>query len=224
MDHDPSNLIRSARNADAQRVDQPDTTPDPWHVHAIDPHAGGPEFGRLLAAARRLQDRFVAALVPTDQVDGLINELDAVGARFDQWHVAERTSPGGSRNDLPGRGNLLLPPFIIDEITPTFMRGRITFTRFHVGGNGAAHGGTVPLMFDDVLGRMVNGADRPVARTAYLNVNYRHVTLVDVEHRIEAHAGPIEGRKRFASGRLYVGDVLTADAEALFVELNPGQQ
>lgn len=211
------------QHPDRAPLDPIEAAPDPWHVHPIDPNVGGEGFGRLLASVRRLQDRFVAALVPDEQIDQLIARLDDLGDAFDRWHVAERESPGGSRNDLPCRGNLLLPPFIIDEITPTSMRGRITFTRFHVGGNGAAHGGTLPLMFDDVLGRMVNGSDRSVARTAYLNVNYRNVTLMNIEHRIEAEAGRVEGRKRYAIGRLYAGDVLTADAEALFVELKPGQ-
>lgn len=197
--------------------------PDPWHVHAMDPHIGGPEFGRLLEAMRRLQDRFVAALVPADEVDELIAQLDVVGARLATWRVAANDSPSGYRNDLVGRGNLLLPPFTIDELTPTTMRGRVTFTRFHVGGNGAAHGGTLPLMFDDVLGRLVNGPDRPVARTAYLHTNYRHVTRIDIEHTLEAEAGRVEGRKRFATCRLLHDGLVVADAEALFVELRPGQ-
>lgn len=200
-----------------------DESPDPWHVRTIDPNVGGPHFGRLLASMRRLQDSFVAALVPPDQVDGLIAGLDELGSQLRACHVDEHHSPNGFRNDLPGRGNLLLPPFIIDEMTSTSMHGRVTFTRFHVGGNSAAHGGTIPLMFDDVLGRLVNGPDRPVARTAYLNVNYRYVALVGVEHRIEAEAGRVEGRKRYANGRLFAGDRLVADVESLFVELRTGQ-
>jgi acyl-coenzyme A thioesterase PaaI-like protein len=223
MDNESPNHPPTTQRSRQLGVEPNDGAPDPWHVHPIDPHVGGDDFGRLLASVRRMQDRFVAALVPGQHIDALIGQLDALGDAFDRWHVAERESPGGSRNDLPGRGNLLLPPFIIDEITATSMRGRITFTRFHVGGNGAAHGGTVPLMFDDVLGRVVNGPDRPVARTAYLNVNYRSVTMMNVEHRLEAEATRVEGRKRFAVGKLFAGDVLTAEAEALFVELKPGQ-
>lgn len=200
-----------------------DIGPDPWHVKAIDPNVGGPEFGRLLAGMRRLQDRMVAALVPDGEVDDVVHQIAALERRFAGWEVPEHDSPGGSRHDLPGRGNLLLPPFIIDELADGRLRGRVTFSRFHVGGNGAAHGGTVPLMFDDVLGRMVNGPQRPVARTAYLNVQYRAVTRVDVEHVIEAEAPPADGRKRFATGRLSVDGVVVAEADALFVELRPGQ-
>jgi hypothetical protein len=197
--------------------------PDPWHVKAIDPDVGGPEFVRLLASMRRLQDRMVAALVPSDEIDGLVAQITSLEQQFARFEVPEHDSPGGSRHDLPGRGNLLMPPFIIDELSAGRLRGRVTFTRFHVGGNGAAHGGTLPMVFDDILGRLVNGPQRPVARTAYLNVNYRAVTLVDVEHLIEAEAGRVEGRKRFAAARMSVDGVVVADAEALFVELRPGQ-
>jgi acyl-coenzyme A thioesterase PaaI-like protein len=81
----------------------------------------------------------------------------------------------------------------------------------------------LPLLFDDVVGRMVNsnGGERP-ARTAYLHVNYRHITPLDRELRIEASLDRIEGRKRFASGRLYDGETLVSDAEGLFVELRQG--
>jgi acyl-coenzyme A thioesterase PaaI-like protein len=196
---------------------------DPWHARPTDPNLGGDEFGPLLVAMRLLQDRFVSALVPGSETGELIEQMNAVATRLAAHHVAPHESPTGFRNDLPGRGNLLLPPFIIDQMTADAFRGRVTLTQFQVGGNGAAHGGTLPLMFDDILGRMVNGGDRPVARTAYLNVNYRAVTLIGVEHRIEAECTRIEGRKRFAVGRLLAGDVVTADIDALFVELRPGQ-
>ncbi|MCU1359550.1 MAG: hypothetical protein JWN99_839 [Ilumatobacteraceae bacterium] len=216
MDPNPSMNASSEQTPDV-------LAPDPWHVGRAGPDAGGVRFAALLESMRRLQDRFVAALVPIDQIDAAVDDLDGLTDRFAPWQVDEQQSPSGARNDLPGRGNLLLPPFIIDQMTATSMRGRITFTRFHVGGNNAAHGGMMPLMFDDVLGRLVNGPDRPVARTAYLNVNYRSVARIGVEHHIEAEAGRVEGRKRFASGRVLAGDVLVADAEALFVELRPGQ-
>ncbi len=106
------------------------------------------------------------------------------------------------------------------------LRGRVTFGRFHLGGNGVVHGGVQPLLFDDVLGMAVNRqlGDLGVARTAYLHVDYRWVTPIDVELTFEATAGAVEGRKRHAAGRLLdgAGRVLSK-AEALFVQLLPGQ-
>ena len=103
------------------------------------------------------------------------------------------------------------------------MRGRVVFTRIYLGGNGAAHGGTVPLLFDEVLGRLNSSGGRSVGRTAYLHVNYRHITPIGRELELEATLDRIEGRKRFITGRLRDGDTVVADAEGLFVELLPGQ-
>ena len=63
-----------------------------------------------------------------------------------------------------------------------------------------------------------------VARTAFLKVNYRRITPIDVELRYEASRDRVEGRKRWGTARLFdpAGE-LVADAEALFVELLPGQ-
>ena len=62
----------------------------------------------------------------------------------------------------------------------------------------------------------------PPARTAYLTVNYRAITPIEVELRLEASVDRTEGRKTWATGRLYDGERLVADAEGLFVKLRPG--
>jgi acyl-coenzyme A thioesterase PaaI-like protein len=144
-------------------------------------------------------------------------------ALLEPWAAAERQRPAGRRIDLPGRGNPMLVPFIWDEITPEHSRGRATFRPFHLGGNSAAHGGTLPLLFDEVLGRAANTGFPHVARTAYLTVNYRQIAPLDVELQVDATVDRVEGRKRWASARLFHQEALIADAEGLFVELRPGQ-
>jgi len=130
----------------------------------------------------------------------------------------------GWRPDLPGRGHPLLPPYLIDEETPDALAGRVTFTRFYLGGNGAAHGGSHPLLFDDVLGRVMNHNQPGVSRTASLTVNYRRITPLDVELRWEASRDRVEGRKRWGTARLFGPDgSLVSDAEGFFLQLLPGQ-
>lgn len=197
---------------------------DPWRNHPIAPDLGGAEFGPLLAAFRRLQDAFTAALPPPDDAVALTHEIESLTERLDAWHKPERESPSGTRIDLPGRGSPLLLPLLVDEWTGELVTGRVTFSRFHVGGNGAAHGGTLTLLFDEILGRLANSGERTIARTAYLHVNYRSITRIGVEHTIEATLDRIEGRKRFVRGVLRdPNGAVTADAEGLFVELRAGQ-
>ncbi|MFP3468183.1 PaaI family thioesterase, partial [Leifsonia sp. SIMBA_070] len=71
--------------------------------------------------------------------------LDAVA--IDEWRA-----PSGGRIDLPARGNITLPPYEVDEATSESVKARITFRRYHLGGNNAAHGGQVAVAFDDLLG------------------------------------------------------------------------
>jgi acyl-coenzyme A thioesterase PaaI-like protein len=111
----------------------------------------------------------------------------------------------------------------LDEQSEGLVKGRATFRNFHLGGNNAAHGGTVPLLFDEVLGRLSNSGFSKVARTAFLKVNYRGITPIGIDLNLDATMDRIEGRKRWASGRIFDGDALIADAEGLFVELKDGQ-
>ena len=53
-------------------------------------------------------------------------------------------------------------------------------------------------------------------------MDFKNVTPLDVELEVRAHFEKIDGRKRFTYGALYHGDVLTAEARALFIELKDG--
>ena len=78
-------------------------------------------------------------------------------------------------------------------------------------------------IFDEVFGWITNMAGQ-MARTAYLHVDYRRITRLDVEHRLEAAMGRTEGRKMWVAGRLLDPDgAVTAEAEGLFIVLLPGQ-
>jgi acyl-coenzyme A thioesterase PaaI-like protein len=101
--------------------------------------------------------------------------------------------------------------------------GRVTFSDFHLGGNAAAHGGALSLMFDEILGWLANSGGRPIARTAYLHIDYRNVTPLHTELVLEGRIDRQEGRKCFASGKLLDGDAVVVDVECLFVVLLPGQ-
>jgi hypothetical protein len=185
---------------------------------------GGAEYADLHHTQRLLQDRLAGAALPAALAKDLTEQLRDIAELLADYQVAEHDRMDGWRPDLPGRGHPLLPPYVIDGETETTLAGRVTFTRFHLGGNAAAHGGAHPLLFDDVFGRVMNHHQPGVARTAYLKVNYRQVTPLEVELRWEVSRDRVEGRKRWGSGRLFgPSGVLLSDAEALFLQLLPGQ-
>lgn len=185
---------------------------------------GGAAYAALHRAQRRLQDLLSGADFDAATSADVLERITALNDVAAAHQVSEHRRVDGVRADLPGRGHPLIPPYVVDHAEPGLVRGRVTFGRFHLGGNGVVHGGAQPLLFDDVLGMAVNRGADGVARTAYLHVNYRWVTPIDVELAFEATLDSVEGRKRFASGRLLddSGRVLS-NAEALFVRLRPGQ-
>ena len=199
------------------------TVPDLWHARDVDPHVGGPHFGRLAGAMQELQDRFTGACLPSELVEQVTAQLESLTSTFAAHQVDETHAPAGARNDLPGRGSVLFPRFRIDETGETSSSGHVMFTRFHLGGNGAAHGGTLALLFDDIMGHLISTRGLGVFRTAYLTVNFRKVALIDRPLRFDVTIDRIEGRKGWLSARVHDGDVVVSDAEGLFIRLLPGQ-
>jgi predicted thioesterase len=63
------------------------------------------------------------------------------------------------------------------------------------------------------------GQERRIVRVP----DYRNITPIGPELRVEAHVDRVEGRKRFLTGTTYHDGTLTAAAEGLFVELRPGR-
>src|SRR6202012_1980180 len=110
----------------------------------------------------------------------------------------------------------MIPAVEITEYSDTHARGYVSFGRFYLGGNGAVHGGAIPLVFDELMGRLADTGEPGPSRNAYLHVNYRSITPIETRLAIEAHCDREEGRKRFLSGTIRDGDTLCADAEGLF--------
>jgi len=204
---------------------RPPATPfiDPFANVTVDTERGGAPYARFLEFFRTLQDTVVSSNPPEDVWDEVSSHVKTAIGLLEPWAAPEWQRPAGMRVDLPGRGNPLLIPFVWDDESEGHVRGRVVFRPFHLGGNGAAHGGTLPLLFDDVLGRLANSVGGTIGRTAFLKVNYRKITPVGVELQVDATVDRIEGRKRWVSARLSDHGTPIADAEGLFVELLPGQ-
>jgi acyl-coenzyme A thioesterase PaaI-like protein len=180
----------------------------------------------LIAAQRLLQDAVAGAAVPTALAVPIAAQLRALALSIAEFRVPESGRWDGRRPDLPGRGMPFMPPYVLDKEGEDVSEGRVRFTRFYLGGNGAAHGGAHAVLFDDIMGRLAARAGGGNAtRTANLTINYRRVIPTDTELRFDARVDRMEGRKRFVSARLYddTGEV-GADCEGLFLTLLPGQK
>ena len=194
------------------------------------PASPGPGFGRFVAAMRRLQDLAVSADPGPDAQDVWDDAADRAAALVEvlgPFEAEEGKAPAGRTPDLPGMGSLLLPPWTLTRYSPDGVEMTGYFSRFHVGGNHAVHGGVLPLLFDHMFGMISHAAGRPISRTAFLHVDYRKVTPIDAPLAVRGRVTSTEGRKAFVSAELVdacgVSDTVLAEANGLMVRLLPGQ-
>ncbi|OBI71002.1 PaaI family thioesterase [Mycobacterium sp. E740] len=186
----------------------------------VKPTVGAPEMGRFIAAVRRLQDITVSCDPEPALWDDTAALLEDVCARLEVHRAPAGVAPAGRATNLPGNGHPLMPPWQVvtsgpDEVT---MSGH--FSRFHVGGNDAVHGGVIPLFYDWHFGMVVSAAGRPDSRTAYLHVDYRRVTPIDVPLRARAWIDKAEGRKLFVRATMTDADGnVLSEASGLMIKL-----
>jgi len=179
-------------------------------------------YASMIDALRALLDEITGSLPSAEVVTDATRQFMELTRRFEKFAVDERRQVSGRLIEIPGRGQVMAPAIAIDEHTNVRASGHISFGRFYLGGNGAVHGGAIPLAFDELMGRLANTGRAP-SRTAYLHVNYRSITPIGKRLRIEAYFAAEEGRKRILRGVIRDGDTVCADAEGLFVALRPGQ-
>jgi acyl-coenzyme A thioesterase PaaI-like protein len=210
------------------------TEPDPKELDPDYEHHGGfpeygpaspgPGFGRFVEAMRRLQDLAVSADPGDDAWDDAADRAAALVEVLGPFEAEEGKAPAGRTPDLPGMGSLLLPPWTLTRYAPDGVEMTGYFSRFHVGGNHAVHGGVLPLLFDHMFGMVSHAAGRPISRTAFLHVDYRKVTPIDTPLLVRGRVTRTEGRKAFVSAELVDGDdAVLAEANGLMVRLLPGQ-
>jgi len=116
-----------------------------------------------------------------------------------------------------GRLNPIAPPIAFSWEDGKSV-GRVTFTRPYEGPPGCVHGGIIAAAFDQTLSvaNIMAGAAGP---TAGLTLRYRKPTPLGVPLRFEGWQTRVAGRRIHAAGRLLVGDLVTAEAEGMFVQL-----
>jgi len=209
-------------------------TDDP---HLIDPdydkHGGfpnfqpaqpGPGFGRFLAAMRRTQDLAVSADPDAGTWDQAADRAEELVKLLDPFEAAEGVGPANRVPSLPGSGSLLMPPYRVTKFEPDGVELDVHFSRYHVGGNYAVHGGVLPLMFDSMFGMVIHASGRPISRTGFLHVDYRAVTPIDTPLTMRGWVREVEGRKAFVNAELRDRDsTLLAEANGLMIRLLPGQ-
>jgi acyl-coenzyme A thioesterase PaaI-like protein len=179
-----------------------------------------PELDRFTTAVRRLQDLAVSVSPDGATWTSATEDLEKVCAALEQFQVPDGHAPAGRAPTLPGLGSPLLPPWTLTSYGEDGVTMEGGFSRFHVGGNMAVHGGVIPLFYDWHFGMIVSAAGRPISRTAYLHVEYRAVTPIDQPLRSHGRIERLDGRKAFITATMTdaEGKVLS-EANGLMIKL-----
>ncbi len=179
-------------------------------------------YAGLISELRGLQDAVVAPGCCTETLLDVAKVMAELTARLgkpsepdDIWRRI--------LDPLPSRGRAMCPPLMISELTADFVAGTVVFGHHFLGRNGAAHGGAVAMLFDELFGGLINRMDGFRARTAFLHIDYKRITPIGSQLKAEASIRWQAGRKYFVCGQITCGDDICASAEALFIALKSGQ-
>jgi acyl-coenzyme A thioesterase PaaI-like protein len=107
-----------------------------------------------------------------------------------------------------------------ESITGIMVEGSIYFTELFEGPPGHVHGGFVAAAFDEVLGVAQSMSENP-GMTGKLTISYRSPTPLFQQLTLRGYVRKVEGRKIFTYGTLHKGETLCAEAEGLFISMNP---
>lgn len=201
-----------------------------WSAAGSEVTGAWAERRRLAKAMREVIERLTTSDAPEEELRAAADGLERYAARL-ATH-ARRDLPlgfGESANagdvaaffdysPLIGLSNPLAPPIVL-EVEGKTVHGTVRFGSAYEGPPGHVHGGFVAAAFDEVLGFVQSTSGQP-GMTGTLTIRYRKPTPLHTDLRFEATVQRVEGRKIFAEGRMYAGDVLTAEAEGLFISVD----
>ena len=157
-------------------------------------------------------------------MDMAAQHVEDACALLDGHQVPAELAPAGRVIELPDSVDALMPPWTVPDFGPDGVTMTGHFTRAHVGGTNAVHGGMIPLFYDWLFGMVVTGASCPHTRTAFLHVDYRNITPIDEPLTGRGRITEIDGRKIFISASMTAADgTLLSEATGLMVRLLPHQ-
>ncbi len=200
------------------------------------PDVSGPpgDAGDALAIALRdLLLRVQSTVLSDDQLADATASVRDLTQRLDgtprlRWYERDSDSDADSYREhtlFHGRKSALAAPLVLEADDRNDgrlgLRGSVVLNRLYEGPPGSAHGGYLAGLFDAMLGdtqRLVPGSP---AVTGRLSLRYRQRTPLDTPLVFRSWVETARGRRLIIKGTCEVEGSLTAEAEGLFVRLNP---
>jgi acyl-coenzyme A thioesterase PaaI-like protein len=189
------------------------------------------EKRRLADAMRLVIERLVPSNAPEEELRRAAEALERYAEalqnhpRLKNIHgFAESANAGDvgaffDQSPFIGLANPLAPPITMGPAGEQKAVAKVNFGSAYEGAPGCVHGGFVAGAFDEVLG-YVQSMSSNAGMTGTLTIIFRNPTPLHTELFFEAEIVKIEGRKIFTEGRLYAGDLMTAEAKGIFISVN----
>ncbi|HEX6211699.1 MAG TPA: PaaI family thioesterase [Methylomirabilota bacterium] len=185
---------------------------------------------RVGSAMREVIEHLVATRAPAAVLDAAAATLEEMAATFTahpQGRLMEGFAESANAGDpqaffdnspIIGRANPLAPPVRLEPAGRQVI-GQVTYGSAYEGPPGCVHGGYIAAAFDEVLGMVQSLTGHP-GMTGTLTVRYRRPTPLHVPLRFEGEIDRVDGRKIYTTGTLWHGQLLTAEAEAVFISVD----
>ena len=189
---------------------------------------------RVADAIRGVLHRMVQSSAPNEVIEAAAADLEAVAERFSEYtnksiyegfaESANAGEPFGFFDHSPmlGRANPLAPPITL-WLDGDRMVGTATFGAAYEGPPGCVHGGYVAAAFDEVLGSTQSLSGSP----GHDRSPHRPLPQPDARSRrscaSSAGSSGWRGARSSRTGELWAGERLCAEAEGLFISIQPGK-
>ncbi len=185
--------------------------------------------------AREINERLVDSTATEADLEAVLGDLERVaerlrlfehGRRYDGYSEASMAGgpPEGHADFSPliGRANPIAPPLDMDlegDAESPKLVATVVFGSAYEGPPGCVHGGLVAAAFDEVMGAAQALTGSP-GMTGTLTVVYRAPTPLHCPLRFEAQVDGVDGRKITVKATLMAGDLLCAEATAVFISID----
>lgn len=200
-------------------------------------------LARRIRVATRLRDLghdFVARELDDAELDALADEVEHLAARVRRAPVRERRLSADGVDSfkmaVPSEGQIEKHQLFADSIVsghanPMGLGAQlwregdvavmeVTLGRAFEGAPGRSHGGVVAALVDETMG-LVMGMQGVLAFTAQLDLSFLAPTPIERTVTARAWLASREGRKLTMRASVSADGRVVAEAEALFVEVDP---
>ena len=155
-----------------------------------------------------------------DRLTELLEDGDRLATTAgDTPNVAYQAHRLRERSPFIGRANPVALPLVVE-----FVDGGIdaiaNFGTLYEGPPGCLHGGYIAGIFDEVLGAAQTLSGQ-AGMTGRLTIHYRSPTPLNTDLHLRARLESVNGRRILCKGTLHAGDRLCAEAEGLFIAVDP---